>query len=55
MTACAICGKNEAFPFKCRYCSKMVCSDHRLPEVHDCVPKSQRKIYGKPSGGARDE
>lgn len=30
------CGKKEALPFKCRYCTKSFCTTHRLPENHDC-------------------
>ncbi|MDO9517245.1 MAG: rhomboid family intramembrane serine protease [Methanosarcinaceae archaeon] len=34
---CWICGKQEAMPYKCRYCGKTYCSDHRLPEQHGCT------------------
>ncbi|MBY8993966.1 MAG: hypothetical protein KGD59_05400 [Candidatus Heimdallarchaeota archaeon] len=30
------CGRKEALPFKCRYCTKLFCTTHRLPENHDC-------------------
>ena len=30
------CGRKEALPFKCRYCTKSFCTTHRLPENHDC-------------------
>ena len=33
---CWICGKKEAIPYKCRYCGKTFCLDHRLPEQHGC-------------------
>ncbi|AEH60994.1 Rhomboid family protein [Methanosalsum zhilinae DSM 4017] len=33
---CWICGKKDIFPYKCRYCGKEFCSDHRLPERHAC-------------------
>ncbi|WP_406662277.1 rhomboid family intramembrane serine protease [Methanolobus sp. ZRKC3] len=33
---CWICGKEEHIPFKCRFCGKTFCSDHRLPEQHAC-------------------
>ena len=33
---CWICGKKEAIPYKCRYCGKTFCIDHRLPEQHTC-------------------
>ena len=35
MTQCSECGK-EDMSFKCRYCSEKFCSEHRLPENHDC-------------------
>ncbi len=34
---CWICGKREAMPYKCRYCGKTYCADHRLPEQHGCA------------------
>jgi len=30
------CGGNEKLPFTCRRCGREFCSDHRLPENHDC-------------------
>ncbi|MFQ3307794.1 MAG: membrane associated rhomboid family serine protease [Candidatus Nanohaloarchaea archaeon] len=35
MAECAECGK-ETMSFTCSYCGKSFCSDHRLPENHDC-------------------
>lgn len=35
MAECAECGK-ESMNFTCSYCGKSFCSDHRLPENHDC-------------------
>jgi membrane associated rhomboid family serine protease len=35
MAACSKCG-NETMSFTCSYCGKSFCSDHRLPENHDC-------------------
>jgi membrane associated rhomboid family serine protease len=35
MAACSKCGK-ETMSFTCSYCGKSFCSDHRLPENHDC-------------------
>ena len=37
MTSCAVCGKQERMPFKCKFCGNTYCSEHRLPENHDCV------------------
>ncbi len=35
---CSFCKKpfSESMPFRCKYCEKMFCSEHRLPENHDC-------------------
>ena len=33
---CNSCGLEEAIPFKCRYCRKNFCSEHRLPPNHSC-------------------
>ncbi|AEA48119.1 AN1-type zinc finger domain-containing protein [Archaeoglobus veneficus] len=37
MSKCQFCGKNVAYPFKCRYCGGLFCEDHRLPPSHNCV------------------
>ena len=34
---CDVCGAEEAFPFKCAYCGKYFCGEHRLPENHACT------------------
>lgn len=36
MVKCETCGKNETFPYKCKYCDNYFCPDHRLPESHNC-------------------
>ena len=37
MAKCAYCGENVGFlPFKCRYCGKDFCVEHRMPENHEC-------------------
>jgi len=36
MVQCQKCGKEVLFPFKCHYCGGYFCSEHRLPENHDC-------------------
>lgn len=33
---CEKCQKEVFLPFKCPYCGGYYCSDHRLPENHDC-------------------
>jgi membrane associated rhomboid family serine protease len=35
MSECSECGK-QSMSFTCRYCGKKFCSEHRLPENHDC-------------------
>ncbi|MHA1819070.1 MAG: AN1-type zinc finger domain-containing protein [Promethearchaeota archaeon] len=38
MVKCAYCGKDiDYLPFKCRYCHKYYCREHRLPENHACT------------------
>lgn len=36
MTDCKICDVEEEIQFKCNHCGSVFCSDHRLPEAHDC-------------------
>ena len=36
MVKCDVCGKDEYMPFRCKYCGGYFCSEHRLPEMHDC-------------------
>lgn len=43
---CWICGKQEAMPYKCRYCGKTYCSDHRLPEQHGCTGFDETVQHG---------
>ncbi len=33
---CDVCGKREFLPYKCKYCGGTFCSEHRLPENHNC-------------------
>ncbi|MFB6209230.1 MAG: rhomboid family intramembrane serine protease [Candidatus Nanohaloarchaea archaeon] len=35
MAECSKCGK-ESMSFTCKYCGEKYCSEHRLPEKHDC-------------------
>lgn len=35
---CSYCHKvSDELPYKCKFCGGVFCSDHRLPENHDCV------------------
>jgi len=33
---CNDCGSDTKQPFECDHCDQRFCSDHRLPENHDC-------------------
>ncbi|MFD1511967.1 rhomboid family intramembrane serine protease [Halomarina rubra] len=47
MALCDECGRQESMPYNCRHCGNTFCSEHRLPESHDC-PGLQN--WGDPSG-----
>ena len=34
---CAICSTEVDMPFQCKYCKDPFCTDHRLPENHNCI------------------
>ncbi|MBS7631353.1 hypothetical protein KEJ47_07255 [Candidatus Bathyarchaeota archaeon] len=36
MVQCEACGKDVDMPFRCNYCGGYFCSEHRLPEFHQC-------------------
>lgn len=36
MGQCQLCKKEVDMPFTCSYCNQTFCSDHRLPEEHQC-------------------
>jgi len=49
---CDYCGREEPLPFKCPYCGKFFCADHRLPESHSCEkiflatsPSRRKEVY----------
>lgn len=33
---CSECQKKVVMPYKCKFCGKVFCDDHRLPENHSC-------------------
>jgi uncharacterized protein YkwD len=39
MNNCSVCGKYQDYPFHCSYCDGTFCSEHRLPENHNCPNK----------------
>ena len=41
MVRCDYCGKDEYMPFRCKYCGGYFCSEHRLPEMHNCTGNYQ--------------
>lgn len=45
--SCELCGAQEPLPFRCKYCGKMFCSKHRLPENHSCqgIPERSWQTY----------
>ena len=47
MERCAVCGAEEFIPYVCRYCGRIHCVYHRLPENHDC-PNLQQARAPKP-------
>ena len=36
MARCDYCGRESGMPYQCRHCGGTFCSEHRLPESHDC-------------------
>jgi Zn-dependent protease len=49
MVKCDKCGKEEYMPFRCKFCGGYFCSEHRLPEMHDCSGYYQ---YSRSTTGA---
>jgi len=47
---CDVCGKEEFLPYKCTYCGGTFCSEHRLPEKHQC-----EGLYDIPVRVVRDD
>ncbi|MFB6116703.1 MAG: rhomboid family intramembrane serine protease [Candidatus Nanosalina sp.] len=58
MAECAECGKHT-MSFTCHYCGKKFCSEHRLPENHDCQGlesgKEEEYMAGSTSDGEKRE
>lgn len=42
---CSICGNHELLLFKCSYCKNIYCSEHQLPEKHDCQILKKNKRF----------
>jgi len=47
MPSCDHCGEQVDLPYDCKGCSNTYCSEHRLPENHDCVGLND---WGDPDG-----
>jgi Zn-dependent protease len=41
---CQKCGRETFLPFKCQYCGGHFCSEHRLPENHECPRIAQARV-----------
>ena len=48
---CEKCGVDVDLPFKCSYCGRLFCVEHRLPEGHECSEYWRVKIP-RPTGAA---
>ena len=53
MAECSKCGK-QSMTFTCRYCGSKYCSEHRLPENHDCEKIDEVKKYSGDSTDSKD-
>jgi len=58
MVKCDTCGVETFMPFRCNYCGRYFCEQHRLPEFHSCTgayaaakPTIQQGTYSS-SGGS---
>lgn len=56
MAQCDVCGREEGMPYRCRLCGGTFCSEHRLPENHDCPGLEEwhdpAGVFGQGDGGA---
>ncbi len=50
MATCDVCGTEVDMPYECHRCGGTFCSEHRLPERHDCPGLNQ---YSGSAGGGR--
>jgi uncharacterized protein YkwD len=44
MGKCGKCGEEQLVPFICNYCGGKFCSEHRIPEHHDCLKRLGPKL-----------
>lgn len=45
MPKCEYCGKEVLLPFECLYCGKTFCTEHRLPENHQCTNLPEKPFW----------
>jgi hypothetical protein len=50
-----VCGREEFLPYKCSYCGGTFCTEHRLPENHDCPALSGNSYWNVPVKVKRSE
>ncbi|MEM2889976.1 MAG: rhomboid family intramembrane serine protease [Candidatus Hadarchaeum sp.] len=55
MAVCDKCGREVALPFRCSYCGGNYCTDHRLPENHDCQGKKETEKIETPPKPVADK
>jgi hypothetical protein len=53
MGNCDYCGENVELPYRCSYCRGTFCSEHRLPENHNCT--ELKAAVPPPKSYIRDE
>lgn len=53
MVRCDSCGRDVYMPFRCNYCGGYFCSEHRLPELHDCAGLHRGRGAVNVGGSAR--
>lgn len=46
MAKCDKCNKNVSMPYQCNICGEKYCSDHRLPEKHNCKKLDRKGLSG---------
>jgi len=46
MSKCNRYGKDVLLPFKCSFCERFFCFEHKLPENHDCPNQPARAPLG---------
>ncbi len=50
MPQCSECGESTSMPFSCKFCGESFCSQHRLPEKHDCEGLREYKDRSRQEG-----